>query len=133
MGGSTLERSPAGKVSVELARDATAPALARRALEAAGHALDREGEYYAKLLVSELVSNSVKYGGDGPVRVEAEATARGVHVEVIDCGPGFELEGRTRGLEDVGGWGLVLVDELASRWGKQPGSCRVWFEIDAPR
>ena len=127
MPGSTLESE---KVVLELARDDSAPAAARQSLEAALQGFEYERGYYARLLASELVSNSVKYGGDGPVRVEIAPTAGGVHVEVIDCGPGFTATPRDADPDRVGGWGLVLVDRLASRWGKQPGRCCVWFEID---
>ncbi len=127
MAGSTLESE---KVVLELARDDSAPGTARQALETALQGFEYERGYYARLLLSELVSNSVKYGGDGPVRVEIEPLAGGVHVEVIDCGPGFSAAPRAPDPDRVGGWGLVLVDRLASRWGKEPGRCRVWFEID---
>jgi anti-sigma regulatory factor (Ser/Thr protein kinase) len=127
MAGSTLESE---KVVLELARDDSAPAVARQGLEGALQGFEDERGYYARLLVSELVSNSVKYGGDGPVRVEIVPTAAGVHVEVIDCGPGFTAAPRDADSDRVGGWGLVLVDQLATRWGKQPGRCCVWFEID---
>jgi len=127
MAGSTLESE---KVVLELARDDSAPGAARQGLEAALQGFAYERGYYALLLISELVSNSVKYGGSGPVRVEIEPTAGGVHVEVIDGGPGFTATPRDPDPDRVGGWGLVLVDQLASRWGKHPGSCCVWFEID---
>jgi anti-sigma regulatory factor (Ser/Thr protein kinase) len=127
MAGSTLESE---KVVLELARDESAPGAARQGLEAALHGFEYERGYYARLLISELVSNSVKYGGEGPVRVEIEPIAGGVHVEVIDCGPGFTAAPRDPDPDRVGGWGLVLVDQLASRWGKHSGSCRIWFELD---
>jgi anti-sigma regulatory factor (Ser/Thr protein kinase) len=117
------------KVVLEFRRDESAPGAARQALEAALQGFEHERGYYARLLISELVSNSVKYGGDGPVRVEIEPIASGVHVEVIDCGPGFTAAPRDTDTDRVGGWGLVLVDELASRWGKDPDACRVWFEV----
>lgn len=126
MPGSTLESE---KVVLELVRDDSAPGAARRGLEAALQGFDYERGYYARLLLSELVSNSVKYGGDGPVRVEIEPMAAGVHVEVIDCGPGFTAAPREPDPDRVGGWGLVLVDQLASRWGKDPDACRVWFDM----
>jgi anti-sigma regulatory factor (Ser/Thr protein kinase) len=107
-----------------------APGSARHALGLLQHGLPYEREDAVKLLLSELVSNSVKYGGDGPVLVEIESNADCVRVEVIDCGPGFKHARRNRDLDVVGGWGLVLVEELASRWGMSAASCRVWFEID---
>ena len=130
MGGSTLASTAESRLRLSFARDAEAPGWARKALDVLDHGLDDERLYSAKLLLSELVSNSVKYGGDGPVQVGLEAGGMGVRVEVIDCGPGFKPARRTAGLEEVGGWGLVLVGELASRWGISAGRCGVWFEID---
>jgi hypothetical protein len=53
-----------------------------------------------------------------------------VRVEVADPGPGFEPEVEPR---EFGGFGFLLVDKIADRWGvlSDRGS-RVWFEIDRP-
>ena len=32
-----------------------------------------------------------------------------------------------------GGWGLHLVDQVATRWGVREGSTHVWFEIGPRR
>jgi hypothetical protein len=66
------------------------------------------------------------------VAVEFGMSSAALRVEVGDEGPGFHdapvpspQPGRS------GGWGLYLVDELASRWGiKDPPGARVLFEID---
>jgi hypothetical protein len=41
---------------------------------------------------------------------------------------------RTRGLQEVGGRGLALVESLSSGWGVTPtlAGKRVWFEVSAP-
>jgi anti-sigma regulatory factor (Ser/Thr protein kinase) len=130
MGGSTLERHIEHRVTLDLPAAADAPAGARQALDAIEHGLDREVEYTVKLLISELVSNSVKHCGVGSVQVEIEATARGVRVDVIDVGPAFVPGPRTAEPEAEGGWGLVLVNELATRWGSFDQNAHVWFEID---
>ncbi|MFL5887149.1 MAG: ATP-binding protein, partial [Thermoleophilaceae bacterium] len=57
-------------LSVELPRTAEAPFLARQALEDLNRDLDSGRLADVRLLVSELVTNSVKYGGEGPVRLE---------------------------------------------------------------
>ena len=131
MRGSILEGQAGRRVTLNLARDANAPSSARRALEQLDHRLDGQREYVAKLLLSELVSNAVKYGADGPVRLELESSHGGVRVEVIDPGPGFMPARRERDLDDPGGWGLVLVELLSSRWGSSARSSHLWFEIDA--
>src|SRR5437763_8686324 len=107
MGGSTLERHSGHRISLQLERDCDAPGAARYALDAIDHGLDHEGEYAVKLLMSELVSNAVKYGGEGPVIVEVEATPACVRVEVDDRGPAFIPTRRVTGKDSIVGWGCV--------------------------
>ena len=84
-----------------------------------------------KLLVCELVTNSVKYGGDGALCLQIEADGpRRLRAEVIDQGVGFVPVARDRPATEVGGWGLHLVQTLSNRWGVHEGSTHVWFEID---
>jgi anti-sigma regulatory factor (Ser/Thr protein kinase) len=84
----------------------------------------------AKLLVSELITNSVKYGSGGPVTLEVVSDGPGhMRVEVIDDGTGFVPVARDRERTEVGGWGLHMVETLADRWGVHDGSTHVWFEV----
>jgi anti-sigma regulatory factor (Ser/Thr protein kinase) len=115
-------------MTFELPRAQHAPAAARSALGAFAHALDQSHEEASRLLVSELVTNAVKYGGEGPVRLEVTSQTDRFRVEVIDEGSGFVAKERERDQE--GGWGLPLVEELADRWGTFEGSTHVWFELD---
>jgi anti-sigma regulatory factor (Ser/Thr protein kinase) len=116
------------RLTFELPRDTHAPAAARAALGGFSHALDRQGEHASRLLVSELVTNAVKYGGEGPVRLEVKADPGCFRAEVIDEGSGFVA--KEREADQEGGWGLPLVEELADRWGTFEGSTHVWFELD---
>jgi anti-sigma regulatory factor (Ser/Thr protein kinase) len=109
-------------------------AAARRAVVGIDELEDAERSD-AALLVSEVVTNSVRHAGmpDGEIRVHAEVDEETLRVEVIDGGPGFvRRPPQARpDAEDPGGWGLVLVDRLADRWGvDRDGPTRVWFEID---
>jgi anti-sigma regulatory factor (Ser/Thr protein kinase) len=117
-------------VSVELPRNARAAFLARRALDDLEGTLDPDVLPDVRLLVSELITNSVKYGGDGPVRLEVQASEESVRAEIIDQGMGFTPKVRDGDLDRVGGWGLHLTEHLTSRWGTYEGSTHVWFEID---
>jgi anti-sigma regulatory factor (Ser/Thr protein kinase) len=119
----------ASSVILDLPRSLRAPGQAREALETLPD-IDRSLLGDAKLLVSELVTNSVKYGGDGPVRlvVRSEDSGR-VRIEVVDRGGGFVPKARTRPATEVGGWGLHLVESLTDRWGVYEGSTHVWFEL----
>jgi anti-sigma regulatory factor (Ser/Thr protein kinase) len=116
-------------VCIDLPRDRQAPARARRALERVGLAPDVAPD--AKLLVSELVTNSVKYGGEGEVTLKIRSEhPRHVHVEVVDQGSGFLPVERDRPRDQPGGWGLHLVERLARDWGVHEGSTHVWFELE---
>jgi anti-sigma regulatory factor (Ser/Thr protein kinase) len=115
-------------MTFELPRDEHAPCLARAALGGFANALDEKRFDATRLLVSELITNAVKYGGDGPVSLEVETDPGRFRAEVIDSGSGFVAHERVDGQE--GGWGLPLVEHLADRWGTFEGSTHVWFELD---
>ena len=119
-----------GRVSVQLPRDPSAPGLARKALRDLEGDLDPGRLADVRLLVSELVTNGVKYGGNGPVRLDISTAGNRLRAEIVDQGKGFVPKGRDRRLDDVGGWGLHLVERLTDRWGTRSGSTHVWFEID---
>ena len=86
----------------------------------------------ARLLVTELTSNAVRHGRGGEVRVSVRVRGGRLRCLVEDQGRGFAVrKGRDAG--QVGGWGLELVDELASRWAVERGSTRVWFELPLDR
>ncbi len=119
------------RIDVDIPRDPQAPRLARRAVDGLGEAIDPDVRPDVVLLVSELISNSVKYGGTGDLRLQIEAPEpRRLRIEVVDQGSGFEPVARSRPKTEPGGWGLHLVETLADRWGVHEGSTHVWFEID---
>jgi anti-sigma regulatory factor (Ser/Thr protein kinase) len=117
------------ELSIELPRTPEAPFLARRALADLEGQIDPTVLPDVCLLVSELITNSVKYG-DGPVRLELTAEEGRVRAEIIDQGVGFTPVERSGDLDKVGGWGLHLVEQLTTDWGAYEGSTHVWFEID---
>jgi len=115
----------------DIPREPTAPGEARRAIERLNDRIAPDVAPDVKLLVSELITNSVKYGGNGEVTLRIDtASPRKLRVEVIDQGAGFVPVARTRPATEVGGWGLHLVQTLSDRWGVYEGSTHVWFEID---
>ena len=118
-------------LDVEIPNTTKAPWHARRAVEDLGDAIDPTVVPDVLLLVSELITNSVKYGREGSaVRLQIEAPApKKVRVEVVNQGASFEPKARDKPVTDVGGWGLHLVEELTDRWGVHEGSTHVWFEI----
>lgn len=88
-----------------------------------------------RLLVSELVTNSLRHAGlcdetDG-IEVEVTLAEECLRVEVRDPGPGFTTPHRPQPHPDrPGGLGLLFVDELADRWGVHTNDeTIVWFEL----
>ena len=83
----------------------------------------------ATLLTSELVTNAVRHG-KGQVTLRASLDDDRLLVEVIDGGRGLEQAFRHREFEEIGGWGLKIVDSASSRWGTHEGTTHVWFELE---
>jgi anti-sigma regulatory factor (Ser/Thr protein kinase) len=86
------------------------------------------------LVISELVTNSVRHAGldaSEPVQLSVGMEGDTVRVAVRDPGPGFEPPSAPSDPAHVGGWGLVLVDQLAERWGvNHDGNATVvWCEL----
>ncbi len=117
-----------------LAGDARAPAAARQFVAEVAAGCPDDVVADARLLVSELASNVVRHGRRGRVRVRAAVTDRGgVRVEVANERGGFLPRARSRTEEQVSGWGLEIVDRLATRWGVDRGTPTVvWFEVGHP-
>ena len=108
------------------------PGIARDAIRSLEGRVPRDVVEDATLLVSELVTNGVKYGGDGRIVLQVEAGEDRMRAEIVDQGSGFEplsRANRKMALSDEGGWGLHLVETLADDWGVHEGSTHVWFEI----
>ncbi len=92
--------------------------------------LDAGAVDVAVLLVSELVTNSLRYAS-GPIGVRLDRLDGGtLLVEVSDPLPDPPIE-RTAGIEDEGGRGIQLVACSARRWGTRRGRTgkTVWFEL----
>jgi anti-sigma regulatory factor (Ser/Thr protein kinase) len=124
---------------LELNRDNEAPAAARAAVsewcpDLGGGAPRRET---LLLLVSELVTNAVLHSqgpDDAPIGVSASVEDERVRIDVTDAGERFTPAARERprvgARASVGGYGLYVVDQAASRWGvDRARGTRVWFEL----
>ncbi|MGQ0468210.1 MAG: ATP-binding protein [Sporichthyaceae bacterium] len=88
----------------------------------------------ALLLVSELVTNALRYGVQ-PMRLVARGDANGLRVEVHDGRVGEQPKLREPARGDLTGRGMVLVNTLAARWGCSEfgGTKQVWFETEPKR
>ncbi|HYY79232.1 MAG TPA: ATP-binding protein [Actinomycetes bacterium] len=98
----------------------------------AGAADDRET---VRLLVSEAVTSVLDQPGgqaDGSFEVGWALRGDRLHVEVSDDGGPARLRRRIHEVGAPGGWGLQLVQALASRWGvrEDPGGRAIWFDLD---
>ena len=107
-----------------------AAAEARRAIAALRADLDAPLIETLRLLVTELVTNSVRHTKCDAIELRVAVGSSAVLTEVADDGPAFDPDPES--MEDPGGgWGLFLVQRLARRWGvsKDNGTKRVWFEL----
>ena len=122
--------------SIQLALNSSLEAghAARVAIAAGYPALGEPARTDLMLLVTELVTNAVRHGGergDLPIQLEVERNDGHVHVRVEDPGTTFMPPPAILSGDSAGGWGLFLVDQVADRWGVSPalaGTC-VWFEL----
>ena len=123
------------EIDLRLRPDADSPAEARRSLEALRPGLNDVLVDDAVLLVSEIVSNSVRHASlddTDAIEVRVRGSRSKLRVDVMDPGPGFDPE-RIRPSQHEGGWGLRLLDRLATRWGVERNDVtRVWFELTSP-
>ncbi len=125
------------RVGIEIKRrlphEATSVAKARRALRPLERRLDPDTFETLRLLVSELVTNSVRHGlGENSEEIEltVRASRATIRVEVADGGAGFDASPRAEGQDEGSGWGLHLLETLSDRWGtERNGRMRVWFEL----
>lgn len=128
-------------------------AASPHAIQATRAALDTLGQHLearllgdARLLVSELVTNSVLHSGAGAetsMGLSLLLCKDRLQVTVADQGVGFDPAAvPPPDPERVGGWGLYLVNKLSRRWGVgaapdnsaapnmlEEASNRVWFEL----
>jgi anti-sigma regulatory factor (Ser/Thr protein kinase) len=117
-------------VSLRLQGGPQAAAKARRAIAQLRGDIDPPLMETLRLLVTELVTNSVRHADAETVIIKVLVGRSSVLTEVTDEGPGFD-PARTGSPRDASGWGLFLVERLAHRWGvRQEGDAtRVWFEL----
>jgi anti-sigma regulatory factor (Ser/Thr protein kinase) len=91
-----------------------------------------------RLLATELVTNSIRHAGlgrDDRIQVRAEIARGRLRLDVFDGGRGAVAAAVAGGIRPTpgpeSGWGLYLVDSLATRWGHGRG--RYWFELELER
>ncbi len=108
---------------------------ARHALDQLTDLLPPEKLEDVRLVVSELVTNSILHAGLSPeeqISLTVTVSDGAVRGSVCDPGPGFGMPSEPSPRSDLsGGWGLPIVETISDRWGVEHNkhAC-VWFEID---
>jgi anti-sigma regulatory factor (Ser/Thr protein kinase) len=118
-------------LSLRLQGGPEAAAKARRAMSQLRADIDPPLMETLRLLVTELVTNSVKHARADTVTLRIVVGRSAVWTEVSDAGPGFDPAATPAPRQDRDGWGLFLVERLAHRWGvtRDGDAAKVWFEL----
>lgn len=108
-----------------------AAAQARDAIASLRGDLDPSVRDTLRLLVTELVANSVRHAAADAVTLRVLVRPQAVRTEVTDSGPGFDPADAGVPRDDHSGYGLFMVSRLATRWGvsRAGRTTRVWFEL----
>ena len=118
-------------MTLRLQGNKEAAAQARHALARLRSDIDPPLMETLRLLVTELVTNSIKHAGADSVVLRVLVGHAAVWTEVADEGPGFDPANAKPSDQQRPGWGLFLVERLADRWGVNHAgrSTKVWFEL----
>jgi len=127
--------APSRVLALRMPRQKETCHRARAAVRAWSVGLDlpKEVAEILLLLVSELVANALEHSSasaDAPIDIAVDVEDEALRASVTDGGRGFEPCVR----QPIGyqrGYGLFLVDQIASRWGvREDGGTCVWFELE---
>jgi anti-sigma regulatory factor (Ser/Thr protein kinase) len=123
------------EIDLRLVPEPEVVTTARHALDRLANLLPPKKLEDVRLVVSELVTNSILHAGLSPddrISLTVTVFAGSVHGRVCDPGPGFEVPSEPCPRSDLrGGWGLPIVETISDRWGVEQNGCAcVWFEID---
>ena len=120
----------ASALRVTLSSDEDAPAHARAAVARVAPGATDDVLERARLLTSEVVTNSVRHAGSTEVRLEVSHAGDWIAVVVCDDGPGFEPSEQPARMPHSGGFGLSLLDTLSAAWASGwDHEAWVWFEV----
>src|SRR5436305_12683494 len=106
-------------MSFELAGGPYAVTAARLALADLESHLDPSVAFDVRLLVSELVTNSVQHAhvsAEDSIVLAVQFSENTVRCEVRDDGPGFEPSPTAPPDDAAAGWGLFRVGGVAGAW-----------------
>ena len=122
-------------ISFEVPGGVEAPRHARGVTSSHLRHIDRSVASDAELIISELVTNSVRHAGVGSdqlVTVDLLLFSERLRITVTD--PGCDREPRlvTKSADGYGGNGLRLVELLSAEWGvgrDAVGATKVWCDL----
>ena len=131
----TLRLLMNAEIDLRLVPEPEVVTTARHALDQLADLLPAEKLEDVRLVVSELVTNSILHAELSPndqISLTVTVLSGSVRGRVCDPGSGFEVPSEPSPRSDMsGGWGLPIVEMISDRWGVQQNSCAcVWFEID---
>jgi anti-sigma regulatory factor (Ser/Thr protein kinase) len=139
LNGARQPAEPDEVVTVLLGVDDGAPAVARVAVACVLHenGVADSVRDAAQLVVTELVTNSVRHSGAGAeealtLRVALSFATDTLRVEVEDSGCDGAVAPKPPGLNGGGGLGLNLVQAMSELWGVErvaTGGTRVWARL----
>ena len=110
--------------TMQLPADATAPAVARQAVEEQLGHVDAEVRHDAQSVVSEFVANAV-HQGRPPIELSVTASGGRARIEISDAGVSLG-----RGPPEQ--WSRRIIAGLSS-WGVSGDDTHVWFEVPIAR
>ena len=122
-------------LEASLPLDARAPGAARIVVASLRGRVPASVLDTAQLLVTELVTNSVRHSGASAaarVVVRVRLTDSMLRLEVSDPGCDGAIAPRAPDLQAGGGFGLNLVSAFSERWGLErvaAGGTRVWAQL----
>jgi serine/threonine-protein kinase RsbW len=123
----------AKKSQLALAPDPDAPAEARAVLRRFASSADPDMVEVAELLLTELVTNSLRHARfkeQDKITVELRRGEGTLKVCVRNPNGRSNLNAEELGEPRARGYGLHLVNKLATRWGVEGNSVtEVWFEL----
>ncbi len=127
--------APTQAISFGVPGGVQAPRHARSVTSSHLHDIDPTVAADAELIISELVTNSVRHAGVGSdqlVTVDLTLLDQRLRIAVTD--PGGDLEPRliAEDLDGLGGHGLRIVEQLSAAWGvgrDAVGATQVWCDL----
>jgi two-component sensor histidine kinase len=116
-----------------LSHEANSVVEARHALQPLQSAVDPDTFETLRLLVTELIGNSVRHAtprASEEIELSVRASRERIRVEVANSAPGFTPLPRPEDADEASGWGLHILEALSDRWGTaEDERMRVWFEL----